>query len=411
MRQKKVIAIVISFLLCINLVSCKKKSAEENEDKKKTLNIYVDIKDKNTLNIIKFLTEEYKKANPKSELKINDVLGGGTNIIEDISKGTEADLVLTSRNTMIELAQKGLLSDMSQQFEKNKISEKYYNIVAAYGRIGEKYYGIGVIPYTVEFFYNTDAINKLGINPPGNIQDALALMKKLNSSNIKVPIVVTEDLDINCALSSIIASNKVKASALDTAYDNNEVYKNIKEMQGIFDDINTAVKETGINKSFFELGNENTLAYLTNGSIPFVISTSYYYNNLKESNIKLIEEFQLGNGMKGNMPVIINALLCMPTNSKNSEDAGKFIKFLLSDETQENIVKKGYISGSKKANAELLGLGESIVKHLSNANDNSIVYIYNLPKKFQKHISGKVDSILAGKYTKNEWQEILNEVY
>lgn len=411
MRIKKIVSIILGILLCINLSACKGKSEGESESKEKALNVYVDIKDKNSLNIIKFLTEEYTKENPKSKLKVNDVLGGGTNIVEDISKGTQADLLFTSRNTMTELSQKGLLSDMGQHFERNKISEKYYNIISSYGRVGDKYYGIGIIPYTLEIFYSTDALNKLGINPPTNIQDMLVLMKKLNSSNIRIPVVVTEDLDINSVLSSIIASNKIKSSTLDTAYDNKSSYKYIKEMQGIFDDINTAVKEIGVNKNFFELGNESTLTSLVNGSIPLVVSTSYYYNNLKEGNINLINEFELGSTVKSNMPVIVNTLLCIPTNGKNSEEAGNFIKFILNDDTQEKLVKKGYISASKKANAELHGIGEKIAKHLSSANDNSIIYIYNLPKKFQKPIIRKIDSILDGKYSGNEWQEILNEIY
>jgi hypothetical protein len=56
-------------------------------------------------------------------------------------------------------------------------------------------------------------------------------------------------------------------------------------------------------------------------------------------------------------------------------------------------------------------VGLSIVKHLQNANDNSVMYIYSIPKKFQSVISQKVDSILSGKYTGNEWQQIVDEVY
>lgn len=393
------------------MCSCRRKPTQEQGNKDKELKIYVDIKDKNSLSVIRFLTEEYTKQNPKAKLKVNDVLGGGSNIAEDISKGGKADLILTSRNTMIELSQKGLLSDMSQYYEKNKIGEKYYNIISSYGRVGEKYYGIGILPYVVTAFYNKDAVNKLGVSAPANVKDMLGILKKLEESNMRIPVIISEDLDINTALSSIIASNRVKMSALEAAYDNKNSYKNIKEMQDIFNDINIAKTQGGINKNSFELGNESTLTSLLNGSTPVIISTSYYYNKLKEGNIETIGDITMDNNMKASTPVLIDILLCMPTNGRNSEEAGKFVKFLLGEEIQEKLVKKGYISGSKKANAELQGLGEGIVNKLAGANENSIVYVYNLPKKFNKVISSKIDSILSGNHSKNEWDEILNEVY
>lgn len=410
MKIRKSILFILTVLLCINFLSCKKKPAEEG-NKEKTLNLYIDIKDKSALEIIKLLTEAYTKQNPQSKLKINDVLGGENNIVEDVSKGEKADILLCSRNTMVELSKKGLLSDMSQYYEKNKVSEKFYNIISAYGRVEDKYYGIGIIPHTIEVFYNTDSVSKLGAKSPENVIDLLSLLKKISGKGIRIPVIVPEDLDINIALSSVIGSNRLKFTALDKAYDNKNSYKDLKVMQYVFDDINIAAKEGGISKNSFELGNESTLTSLTNGSIPVVIGNSYYYKNLKEGNIDTVDELTLDNKMKANIPVIVNTLLCVPTNGKNTEEVGKFIKYVLSDETQESLVKKGYISGNKKANAELQGIGEKIVKHLSNANENSILYIYGIPKKFNKPISGKIDSILAGKYSGKEWEEILNEIY
>lgn len=410
LRINKSISLMLVIFLCITSNGCQKKSSS-GESKEKSLNVYVDIKDKNSLNIIKFLTEEYKKENPKSNLKVNDVLGTDGNIEEDISKGTEADVIITNRNTMMELARKGLISDMGQYYEKNKIGDKFYNVVTSYGRVGEKYYGIGIIPYTMEIFYNTDALNKLGVSQPTNIKDMEAVIKKLSANNIKIPVVVGEDLDINTALSTVAATNIIKVSDLDNIYDNKEEYKNKKEMQGIFDGINAAVKYLSINKSLFELGNDSTFTSLTNGSVPLVISTSYYYNELKDGKIGIVEDYSVLNNQKGTVPVIINSIISIPSNGKNSEEAGKFVKFILDEKTQEKLVKKGFVTSSKKSNEKLSGIGASIEKHLLSSNDNNIAYIYSLPKKFRGAISSKVDNILSGKYNGSEWQDIINEVY
>lgn len=409
LRIKRFITLTLSILLCLSICSCRKNSSQKQESKE--FKVYIDIKDKNSISIIRYLTEEYTKKNPKTKLKINDVLGGGSSISEDISQGGKADLLITSRNTMIELSQKGLISDMSQYYENYKIGEKYYNIMSAYGRVGDKYYGIGLLPYLITVFYNKDAASKLGISAPSSVKDLLGLLKKLNENNIRIPIIMPEDIDINIALSSIIASNREKMSALEAAYDNKEQYKNLKEMQEVFNDINTAVNQGGIGKNSFEIGNESTLTSLLNGSIPVVISTSYYYDKLKEGNINAIGDITMDNKMKANMPVIMDIILCMPTNAKNSEEVGKFLEFILGEDTQDKLEKKGYISANKKASEKLTGLGKNIVNKLSSANENSILYTYNLPNKFNKVISSKIDNIFSGNYSKKEWEEIISEVY
>jgi raffinose/stachyose/melibiose transport system substrate-binding protein len=398
-------------VISLSFSACKSKNKESGENKEKGLNVYVDIKDKNSLSIIKFLTEEYKKDNPKSNIKVNDVLGGGNNIFEDISKGSEADLIFTSRNTMIELAKKGLISDMSQHYERNKISEKYYKIVAAYGRVGDKYYGIGMMPFTMEIFYNGDALTKLGIKAPTNIKDMVEVVKKLSQSNTRIPVVLGDDLDINTALSSIVASNTIKQEALDDQFDNKNAYKDMKDMQKIFDGVNTVVKQAQVNKNLFELGNESTINGLANGTVPIALSTSYYQESLKNGKVNLVEDYTITQNQNGIVPVIVNTILCMPTNGKNQEEAGKFIKFAISEDTQEKLIKKGYITGNKKSDEKLSGLGASISKHLQGSNNDSVLYIYNLPKKFQGAISAKIEAIINGKYTGSEWIDIVNEIY
>lgn len=411
MRTKRILYVLLGIVICLSFSACKKKSAESSEGKEKGLNVYVDIKDKNSLNIIKFLTEEYKKDNPKANIKVNDVLGGGNNIFEDISKGTEADVIFTSRNTMIELAKKGLISDMAQHYERNKISDKFYKIVSAYGRVGDKYYGLGLMPNTIEIFYNGDALSKIGLKAPANIKEMSNVINVMTQNNIRIPVVLGDDLDINTVLSSIVASNVIKIRDLDDQYDNKTAYREMKDMQKIFETVNNIAKQAKISKNLFELGNESTITSLANGITPIAISTSYYQESLKNGKVNLVEDYTVTQNQKGTVPVIVNTLLCLPTNGKNQEEAGKLIKFIISDDTQEKLIKKGYITGNKKSDEKLSGLGASISKHLQGSSDNNMLYIYSLPKKFQGAISARIEAILNGKYTGSEWKDIVDEVY
>lgn len=407
MKRKNIFILVLVIIFILPGLSCQKKNKDSNE---KNLNIYIDLKDKSAINIIKFLTDEYKKENPDAKLKINDVLGAD-NIASDISKGTMADLIITNRSTMIELSEKGLISDVAQYYEKNKINDKFYNIISSYGRVSDKYYGISILPFSFEVYYNSDALNKLGITPLTNIKDLLNITKRLNDNNVKIPVVVPEDLDINLMLSSIIASNTIKIPSLDSIYDNKDEYKKLNDMQTIFSSINNLVSIGSINKNLFELGNESSFTALAKGNIPLVISYSYYFNKIKNENVSLIENYIVNSDKKEKIPVIVNSLICMPSNGKNSEEAGKFIKYVISDETQKVLSKKDYITSSKKTNENLVGTSQIVAKHLSLADDNSIIYTYSLPNKLHSIISGKIDNILQGKYTGNEWQDIINEAY
>lgn len=410
MKSKKIYVFIAAILLVAtcSLCACSKKSKEKQE---KSLNVYVDLKDKNSLSLIKFLTEEYKKDNPQSKIKINDVLGGGSNIVTDIGKSSDTDIVITSRNNMLELAQKGLISDMSQQYEKSKVGDKYYNIVSIYGRINDKYYGIPILPCSFEVYYNADALGKIGISPLTNIKDIQNITKKLSSNNVRIPVVIPDDLDINIVLSSLAASNTIRVSTLDNIFDNKAEYSRLSDMQNIFNSVNTIVRASGINKNIFELGNESSFTSLANGSVPMVISTSYYFNKVKDAKVAVIEGYSLAQEQKERIPVLINGVLCTATNSKNAEEAGKFIKYVLSDDTQELLAKKGYITSNKKANEKLTGVASVISKHLMAADDYSIIYTYNLPVKFQGPISARIGDILTGNYRGTEWQDILNEVY
>lgn len=407
-RVKRYIAFLIMACMSLNFISCKGKS--ETSSKEKKLNIYVDIKDKHSLNIIKFLTDEYKKEKPKTNVTINNSMG--TDTIKDISKGDVGDIIFTSRNKMIELQGKGLLSDLSSYYEKNKITDTYYNVINSYGRFADKYYGIGIIPYTVEVFYNKEALKKINIKEPKSIKEGEEALIKLNKSSIKVPVILTDDIDINNAIASLMISNKKNIYNVDSIYNSSkEAYKDKKEFQSIFDNIQTLYKSGVVNKNTFEIGNESTIKRFVNGDIPIIISISYYYKELNNNNVGLIEDYSSIASFKGNVPIIVNALLCVPINNENGEEVNEFIKFAFDDKTQKKLLEKGFITGNMKVNEEAKGIGSSISKHLKNSNENSIIFLYNLPEKFYVGISSRIEKILSGQYTGKEWSSLVDEIF
>ncbi|EKS4345868.1 sugar ABC transporter substrate-binding protein [Clostridium sporogenes] len=408
MKFKKIICFILILILPITFVSCKK----ENKTNNKELNMYIDIKDENSLNILKIIMEEYKKSNEDVKININNALG--SNVEEELKKEKSPDLIFVSRNEMIKLSQKGLLDNMETSYEKNDITKDYYNVFNSYGRFKDKYYGLPIIPYTIEVLYNTEALDKLKIEEPKNINDIKNVMKKLKTSSTKVPVMLTNDLDINSVMFSIISNNITNSMELENIYNKEKKeYQNLKNMQEPFNIINNMVKDNTLDENSFEEGKEVTLEKFNNGDIPIIVSTSYYNNQIKNPNIKSVKQLYNVDKLNNTEPVIINSIMCLPLKAKNSEEANNFIDFTFSEETQKYLLKKGFVTGNKKINkekeGELTKLNKTTVEKLSNLNENSILILYNLPNTFKSSISASIDKILNNEYTGKEWNKIVED--
>lgn len=374
--------------------------------------MYIDIKDENSLNILKIIMEEYKKSNEDVKININNALG--SNVEEELKKEKSPDLIFVSRNEMIKLSQKGLLNNMETSYEKNNITKDYYNVFNSYGRFKDKYYGLPIIPYTIEVLYNTDVLKKLNIEEPKNINDIKNVMKQLKTSSTKVPVMLPNDLDINSIIFSIISNNTTNSMELENIYDKGKKeYQTLKNMQEPFNIINNMVKDNILDKNSFETGKEVTLEKFNNGDIPIIISTSYYNNQIKSPNIKSVKQLYNVDKLNNTEPVIINSIMCLPLKAKNSEEANNFIDFTFSEKTQKYLLKKGFITGNKKINKEKEGdltkLNKTTVEKLNNLNENSILVLYNLPNTFKSSISSSIDKILNNEYTGKEWNKIVED--
>ena len=408
---KNLCSVLIVLVMVFSLSACKSDKKEKGEKQKK-LNIFLDTTDAYSSNVIKFLIDDFKKSNPDVEIKLNDVLGGKSDIMETINLGTEIDVIFTNRNTLIELSKKGVLSDLQSAYEKGAISDRYYDIIGSYGRVGDKYYGIGVVPYSIELLYNKDYLEKLEISNPNNLEQWLNVLKKINAKGIKTPVVLTEDVDANGFLFSLISSKIINIHQIEECYDSGEeCYNKLKEVQEIFNQFNSLTKNKGITKNSFELGNEQSINSFNNGDSPLLVSISYYNSKLNGSNIGIIGDYDNNSNYGSNVPIIINSLLSIPLNAKNGDNANAFIKYIYSDEVQARIVQKGIISGNKIANNKVSGIGKIMVEHMYKANDNSILILYNLPDKIKNNVFLAMRRILDGGYSSKEWEEILKECY
>lgn len=412
MRKPKLLSIISLILINVMILSntaCNNK-AKKTEEKQK-INAHIDIKDRETLDVIRTLFDDYKKEKKNTELVFNSPLGGDK-LEEDIVKGN-IDILVVSRDKMIELSKKGLLKEMGDFYSKNKINEKYYNISAAYGRIGDKYFGVSLMPNTIEAIYNPEALKKLNIDPPTNIQGLMDTLKKLAGANIKVPVLLPEGIDVKNIPTAVIMSNTIDMTKVEEAYGcKSDGYSKL-QMQAVFDTLHSIVSQGYIKEESFEVATESTIKRAIAGDIPMFIATSSFTKEIKEEKevkLEVVKDYNISE-TKNNIPVISNGVLSTPANTKNEEAVNDLLDYIYGEETQKKLTKLGYVTASKDVNKEAWKEGpqKDIADHLEKADSNSIFYLDNFPADFHPHLETATINILKGKYNGKEWSEILEK--
>lgn len=409
--KRKIGIIVLIFIYIFTLTACssgqgdKSKGGAKKEEKQK-ITIYTDVKDKYTLDIMKYVTEEYKKENTKIDININNAMYKN-GLKDELKKDSNIDIVFTNRSNIIDLSKNGFLSDISNFYSKSNISEKFYNIMSSYGMVGDKYYGIGLIPYTLEILYNEDALKKINLPKPTNLKEVQQLLIKINEKNLKIPIALTDDIEPLMAVSSIYASNVISNLQLEKLYNSSiEKYKQFSNMQNYFTELDKLYKNKVISKDTFEKADENIVSKVEGNELPIAIVFSYLNKDIMNSKLQLLSDYSLSD-VKINIPVIINGLFSICTNSKNTESANDFLEFVYSDKFQSKLSEQGFITGNKKANAELKGSSKIISEHLAKANNDNILFFYNLPQKINSLLLVEVEKIFKGNYDGKEWDRVV----
>lgn len=367
---------IIFMLLFIFLTGCTKKVEENN------LNIYIDVKNKNTIAIFKFLGEEYLKD--KKGLKINYMVP-----IEELNneKGDikEGDIIITDRENMINLSRKGELRDLGDYYKNLEMSSKYMTIVTSYGRYNDTSFGLGFLPRNIKIVFDRTFWdnNKLMQNEmEKSLKTALSIA---NKSNIKIPIILDEGMDINNFIYSVISDTVIDTSKLEEIFDSSkENYQNIG-MEKSFQEIKKLYEDRLINKDTFYKGDIKEFQDLNSGRVPFFITSQNYQNGLKDLNYIVLDT----------KVFYINSVISVSNGSKNNYEVNSFLKFLYGEETSKILNSRDYISGDKKYN---------------NDSYKNVLTMFNLPSIFRKPIENKINDVISGKYNGKEWEDILMEI-
>lgn len=404
--MKKINRIFITILLItisFTLVSCKK------EDKKKealNLDIYVDLKDKYSLKLVDLLVKEYEEKNKNIKVKVVNGMEEKDGVLKEFESGKNIDIIIGNRDTAISLNKKGFLGEIQELYNSEELNKKFYEVYNSYGRILDKYYAVEIIPYTVEFVYNKEALTKLGVQEPKDFMDYIKLLKLCSDKNIEVPYILNEDLSIYEILFSIFLDESISGEDLVRNYtDKKEEYMNYKGLEATLKEIEKYKKEGYMKEEIFKKIDEKEIDYFLKGDHPIMITTSFFADKVNRGKVDIIKSMGQIGDKKIIRPVYSNTLISSTVNGINKERKEDFLKFVVSEDFQNKLKDLGYITGNKESNKSYSGLKGEMVENLFESNSSNIIYKDNLPKDIGKAIENSIRDILKGNYKENYLKE------
>lgn len=407
--KNKFLSLIFYLSICICMIfmeGCKGGEESGNKDTSGNINIVLEKGDEENLENINIILENFKKAHENYNVDIveNDNI---KNIKQDIIN-KKYDIVISSRDTFLTLNEDGLIKDLTSYFTQNKSQSKFYDIVYAYGKVGNKNLGMGLLPSSVEILYNKDKLSNYlkENNTLENLKDII------NKENIKIPYILPDDLNINLAISSIVSNNLIKENNLISIYNGDKnKYLDVVDINNMFSLLNTLSKDYGLKGNRFIKSDISILESVDNGEIPFAITTSEIAKGLNYSNIDFLENLGI-NKYEVTPPILSRYTVYATSSSENLQGINTFFDYMISDDTYTPLGEKGIITGNKKVDSNFKGLNKIFVSSISKATINNIPYYLNLPKSFLSPLNEKLKDIIDyGLYNKNYWSDIVYEVF
>ena len=400
-RYRYVKAIIVIVILTITITGCMQKG----EKARKTLTIGVEEGVEEDYKGIELLIEGFKKSHNEYDVivKTEKDLNG---VKEDIIN-KHFDVIVSSRKTFLRFNEQGLTKELTSYFNQNKAQGKFYNITYSYGKIGEKLFGMGMFPYSLEFVYNKLEIPK----ELAEVNDLESLKAFIKKSDIKIPVILPEDNNINLAISSIVYNNIIKQNSLLDVYDTEKSeYLQVFDISEMFKELNMLVTEYRMNEERFFCADKDALDKVNNGEFPIALITNRAGENNQYDQLESLSGVNV-NGYKVTPPIVINYIIYAASSSENIEGINKFFDYLLKDDTYYPLVKSGLLTGNKVADSSSTGLNSMLLRTISQGGIDNIPYYINLPNKFINPLEKQIQNVLKGRFLGEEWQNAVDEAF
>ncbi|SEG12194.1 ABC-type glycerol-3-phosphate transport system, substrate-binding protein [Caloramator fervidus] len=410
--MKKVVSILLMFILLLNFSSCQKIGSKEKEQKK--LKIAIMYPEESIGGIYKEIVKKYEANNPDVKVELILDFSDETKIKEALTKEGEYDIIALKRNQLIEYAKTGLIQDITDFVDRNGLRDKLYPINISYGTFNGKVYGIGDLPITYEWFYNKSLFNKYGIKEPTSLKEFIDISKKFKNVGI-IPISVgaMDRWTLVLLFGNITCQTTGIQSFTDNLGSDKKAFENIEGIDEAFN-IFEKITKTSIDKNCVDINFMQSVDDFIKGKaaiLPSISITKQLIDSKKTAGFEY-GVFEYPIIFKDNPISKLSAsggqILALSSKTSNREAAEKFLSFLFSEQAQKLFVEKGYISALKFVNQPDTIIDRTIISHIEMTDDNSGMLIDNVDLKMADAIGIVLSDIIEGRVkAKEAWERVL----
>ncbi|MGL4569853.1 MAG: ABC transporter substrate-binding protein [Clostridium sp.] len=398
--MKKTVSLIMVLVVFLTITAGCGKKNKGNEE----ISLYYNTEDIKTFTLANEIIKEFEK---EYGLKVNiHPVTDNKEIEKNIQEGKENSVLLLDGYNFSEFANKNYLRDLGYLYKSKDTREKFSYITNIYAIYNNKYYGIGLMPYSLELIYNNSLLKDKGITvEDNNIND---LFKKLNDKNIKIPTYIKSKYSKEVLLSALVANDSIIYDLYKTnsVNDIDKKIDAIENGQEIFKKLNDLYVNNTIRENMFIDGEKEAIKDFNDGKTPVILTTTLSSNDIRNGNdIGLANKMHLSNEMI-NAPVGVDLIVCSSVGNSKGDEVDKFLRFLLKSEPFELLSKQNCITGNKMGDSNLEGIHIKMANSIHAAAEINILYIDSIAPNKVDRLNKEVKNVLSGKYDGNEWTRV-----
>lgn len=348
-------------------------------------------------------------------------VGYDDKISNSIQKGTGPDIIGLQRNRMLQYVKQGSLMDMSDWVNSNSLRDKYYGVNTGYGKYNGKYYGIGDLPYTIEWFYNEDMFKKAGVKEPQDVDQLIDICNKLRKYTSTPLVFGAKDNWPMDTFFGMITVQTIDSEELSAAFTSGEKekYAKLKGADTALGIVGKLIKAGTIYDDINDYTYAQSIDAFVKGKAAILPVGSWAIDRIEKLKPKGFNYKTFDNPVKfvsnPYSAYSATAVQVITVNNKtgHSKEVKEFMTFLFSEDAQKIFRDKNGISGLKSVNTQNSdSLKNQIVDHLGKTDENSNMYMDNISGKMMEVTANRLMKLIEGDRKASEtWQLITDESF
>lgn len=390
---------LIMVVICV-LVSCGKK-----ENSGKEIEIYFNEKTVQKIDVIKRVVKTYEDVSGK-KIKLIGV-SDENEIKKNIKEKSEAKLVVLDGYSFYDFIENDLLRDLTYLYKEKRTREKFSIITNVYPRQNGRYWGISLMPFSLDLILNVDYLEKLGVRiEKDNMAEAIMQLKE---KDIKIATWIESEYSKELLLSALVANDTViyELSEREITGAIEKKITSIKDGQRIFDEMYKYYQMGSFREENFVEGDESILKQFNEGKIPAILTTTLAANKLSsEIKTTLINRLPIENKYIS-APVGID-IIFTSTIGKDTGKVDDFLRFLV-QRGIESLNDYNGVTGNKYIDSGRVGIQGKMASSINATDQINKLYFNIISNKNIWIINEELVNIMNGHYDGHEWERVLKK--